>query len=126
MISLNSRLIETNPVLKLAFQFSLEIIEFCSILESQKRFVVAKQLLKSGTSIGANISEAQNAESKADFIHKMKIAIKERSETNYWLLLCQKAYNLNETIGLLQQTDQLYRLLSKIITTAKKSLTKSS
>lgn len=126
MVSLNSKLIENNPVLKLAFQFSVDIIEFCSRLESQKRYVVAKQLLKAATSIGANISEAQNAESKADFIHKMKIAIKECSETNYWLLLCQKGYNLNETIGLLQQTDQLYRLLSKIITTTKKSLTKNT
>lgn len=57
----------------------------------QKKFVIAKQLLKSGTSIGANSVEAQNAESKADFIHKIKIAAKEADETQYWLLLCDFA-----------------------------------
>ncbi len=63
-----------NIIVKLTFEFALEIIEFCEILEANKRFVIANQLLKSGTSIGANVREAQNAESKNDFIHKFKIA----------------------------------------------------
>ncbi|WP_442930316.1 four helix bundle protein [Myroides sp. JBRI-B21084] len=63
-----------NIIVKLTFEFALEIIEFCEILETNKRFVIANQLLKSGTSIGANVREAQNAESKNDFIHKFKIA----------------------------------------------------
>ena len=57
-------------------------------LEEQRKYVIARQLLRSGTSIGANVHEAQNAESKSDFIHKFKIAAKEVEETKYWLLLC--------------------------------------
>ena len=78
---MNKEDIGKNPVLKLAFDFSLLIIEFCERLESTKKFIVARQLLKSGTSIGANAMEAQNAESTADFIHKFKIAAKEGEET---------------------------------------------
>src|SRR5678815_47143 len=80
--------IEQNLVLKLTFDFSLSIIAFCERLEAERKYVVARQLLKAGTSIGANAMEAQNAESKADFIHKFKIAAKEMEETEYWLLLC--------------------------------------
>ncbi len=73
----------SNVVLEKSIQFSLLIIEFTELLESNRKFVIAKQLLKSGTSIGANIHETQNAESRADFIHKMKIAVKELEETKY-------------------------------------------
>ena len=77
-----------NPVLKHSFEFAILIVDYCDKLQQEKRFVVSNQLLKSGTSIGANIMEAQNAESKADFIHKMKIAAKEAGEAQYWLMLC--------------------------------------
>ena len=75
-----------NQVLNLAFEFALSIIEYTEELESRKRFNMANQLFKSGTSIHANIREAQNAESKGDFIHKMKIAAKEAEETEGWLM----------------------------------------
>ena len=65
-----------NQILELSFEFALQIIEFTELLEEKRKFVIANQLLKSGTSIGANVREAQNCESKADFIHKMKIATK--------------------------------------------------
>ena len=81
--------INENLIVKLSFDFSLLIIEFAESLEQKRKFVISNQLLKSGTSIGANIWEAQNAESKADFIHKMKISAKECEETKYWLLLCK-------------------------------------
>ena len=74
-----------NVITKLTFQFALDIIKYCEGLQDDKKFVIANQLLKSGTSIRANIREAQNAESKADFIHKFKIAAKETEETIYWL-----------------------------------------
>jgi four helix bundle protein len=80
-----------NVVVSKSVEFALDIIAFCEALERDKKFVIANQLLKSGTSIGANIHEAQNAESRADFIHKVKIAAKELEETKYWLLLCEKA-----------------------------------
>jgi four helix bundle protein len=78
-----------NQVLNLAFEFALQIIEYTEELESKKRFNMANQLFKCGTSVHANIREAQNAESKSDFIHKMKIAAKEAEETEGWLLLCK-------------------------------------
>ena len=63
-----------NVIVNKSLQFAVEIIRFSEKLEEEKKFVIARQVLKSGTSIGANVREAQNAESKADFIHKLKIA----------------------------------------------------
>jgi four helix bundle protein len=76
---------ENNPVLQLSFEFALDIIAFCELLEHKRKYVISRQLLKSGTSIGANIREAQNSESKSDFVHKMKISAKEADESMYWL-----------------------------------------
>ena len=72
-----------NIIVEKTFQFSLEMIAYCEILYQERKFVVANQLLKSSTSIGANVMEAQHAESPADFLHKMKIASKEANETHY-------------------------------------------
>ena len=82
-----------NIIVELSFQFAVQIIEFSELLEENKKFVLARQILKAGTSIGANIREAQNAESQLDFIHKLKIAAKEADETEYWLLLCKQSKN---------------------------------
>jgi four helix bundle protein len=104
-----------NVILKKSFEFALEVIEFSEILEENKKYVIARQILKSGTSIGANVREAQSAESRADFIHKMKIALKESEETEYWLLLCQysKRYPSNEK--LVDNNKELLKLLNTII-----------
>lgn len=83
--------------------------------------MIANQLLKSGTSIGANVREAQNAESKADFIHKMKIAAKEADETKYWLELTKHSQNYPFNESLLKQITEIEKVLSKIISTSKKS-----
>ena len=110
-----------NIILDLSFEFALEIIELVEILEEKRKYVIAKQLLKSGTSIGANIREAQSAESKADFIHKFKIADKEIIETEYWLLLCKKAKNYptpNEE--LFKKLKSIKNISSKIIISSKK------
>ena len=74
-----------NPLLTKTFDFALLTVTFCQALQNQRNYVIANQLLKSGTSIGANVREAQHAESKLDFIHKLKIASKECEETIYWL-----------------------------------------
>jgi len=79
---------KNNLIVDLSFQFSLDIICFTESLESLKKWNLARQLFKSGTSVGANIRESQGAESKDDFIHKLKIAYKEAEETEYWLNLC--------------------------------------
>ena len=108
-----------NLIVDLTFEFALEIIEFSEELESIRKFVFANQILKSGTSIGANVREAQNAESKNDFVHKLKIAAKEADETEYFLLLCKfsKTYPFNE--ALLEKLKSIIRILSKIISSSK-------
>ena len=88
---MNKEMVRENKILELTLEFSLQIIAYCELLEENRKFVIARQLLKSGTSIGANAREAQNAESKSDFIHKFKIAAKEAEETEYWLILCEKS-----------------------------------
>jgi len=114
-------LLENNPLLKLTFAFSLLVIEYCEELEKEKRFIVAKQLIRSGTSVGANAMEAQNAESKADFIHKIKIAAKEADETQYWLLLCEGSKNYPDCKLLQLKLEEIQKILNKILATAKRS-----
>ena len=80
--------------------------------------MISRQLIRSGTSIGANVKEAQNAESKADFIHKLKIALKEADETEYWLFLC-KGLNYYSPESLIQKLNGIIKLLNRIITTSK-------
>ncbi len=109
-----------NIVVDLSFQFAVEIIEFCDKLFEARKFHVSNQLLKSGTSIGSNVREAQNAESKADFIHKMKIAAKEADETEYWLLLCKHAKSYPDNDHLLELVISIIKILSKIISSCKK------
>lgn len=115
----NNKIID-NLIVKLSFDFSLIIIEYAEILEQKRKFVIANQLLKSGTSIGANIWEAQNAESKADFIHKMKISAKECEETKYWLLLCKHSSQYPNSDNLLEKIEILQKVLNKIISTSKR------
>ena len=111
-----------NLIVKLTFEFALDIIEFSELLESRKKFVIARQILKSGTSIGANVREAQNAESKADFIHKMKIAAKEASESLYWLSVCEKSDIAGFQHELMSEVTQIIAIISKIIISAKKNI----
>ncbi len=117
---MRTKLIENNPLLKLSIAFSLEIISYCEKLNEEKKYIIAKQLFRSATSIGANAMEAQNPESKADFIHKMKIAAKEAGETQYWLILCEKAQDYPKPINLLNKLEELNRILGSIISTAKR------
>lgn len=110
-----------NIIVEKSTQFALHIIEFCELLERNKKNVVARQLLKSGTSIGANIHEAQNAESKSDFIHKIKIAAKELEETKYWLKLSDKAKSYPNCDSLKSEVDELGLILYKILSTSIKN-----
>ncbi|MCF6213276.1 MAG: four helix bundle protein [Flavobacteriaceae bacterium] len=109
-----------NLIVDLTIQFALNIIEYCELLETNKKFVIARQLLKSGTSIGANVHESQNAESKADFIHKLKIAAKEADETTYWLFLCERSKNYPFNKALKPKLESIIKVLSKIISSSKK------
>lgn len=109
-----------NEILDISFEFALLIIEYTEVLEGLRKYVIAKQLLKSGTSIGANINEAQSAESRADFIHKLKIAHKEVFETEYWLKLVKTSkYYPNPDPKLENLLISINKLLNKIISTSK-------
>ena len=107
-----------NVIVDKSIAFSVTVIKYCAVLYKEKQYVIGKQLLRSATSIGANIFEAQNAESRNDFIHKMKIAAKEASETLYWLILCERSFKAYEP-QLRKDLDEIIRILSKIIASAK-------
>lgn len=113
-----------NALVEKSIDFALMVIEFCELLEKKRKFVIANQLLKSGTSIGANVHEAQNAESMLDFIHKMKIALKELEETKYWLILCERAPSYPFENNLKKGVDELRLIMYKIVSTSKKNLKK--
>ena len=113
-------LLETgNRIVNLTFGFSLKTIEYVELLEEKRKFVIANQLLKSGTSIGANIREAQYCESKADFIHKFKMAAKESEEIEYWLLLCKYSNSYPFEENLLEEVKEIQRIINSIINTSK-------
>ncbi len=108
-----------NRIVDLTFEFSLKMISFSEKLESLRKYTIASQLLRSSTSIGANVREAQNCESKADFIHKFKIAAKEADETEYWLLLCKHSDNYPFEENLLENIREIQRIINSIIHSAK-------
>jgi four helix bundle protein len=112
---------EDNLIVSLTFQFALAIIEFVELLQENRKFIVSNQLLKAGTSIGANVQEAQNAESKQDFIHKLKIAAKETCETQYWLALCKHSKNYPSSDELITKSESIRKVLNKIIASSKRS-----
>ncbi len=116
---MKKEMFEKNPILKLSFDFSLMVIEYCEQLESQRKYIISRQLLKSGTSIGANAMEAQNAESKADFIHKMKIVAKEAEESQYWLWLCEYSSSYPDCGTLQNKLEEINKVLGKILSTSK-------
>ena len=108
-----------NVILRKTIEFSLAIIEYSELLDENRKFVISKQLLRSGTSIGANVHEAQNAESKLDFIHKFKIAAKEIEETKYWLILCRESKKYPDSKYLMERLLEIDKIVTKIIATSK-------
>ena len=108
-----------NLILNKTIEFSLQIIAFSDLLQKINYRIIANQLLRSGTSIGANVWEAQAPESRADFVHKMKIAAKEASETEYWLILCNRSDNYPNCVELLKEVKSIQRIISKIISSSK-------
>ena len=105
-----------------SYSFALRIVKLCRHLTEDKReYVLSKQVLRSGTSIGANVAEATQAQSKADFIHKLSIAHKESFETEYWLSLLRDSDYLNDlkSKSLIEDCCELQKMLSSSIKTAK-------
>ena len=109
----------------LAEEFALKIISLeKNLRESKKEYRISDQLFRAGTSIGANIAESVYAESKTDFIHKLKISQKEANETLYWLrILYKSGYISKEQFeSMSEDAEKLIRILSSVIITARKSL----
>lgn len=107
-----------NKIQILSFNFSLEIIRLYKMLTESKEYILSKQLLKSGTAIGANIEEAIAAQSRKDFISKMSIASKEARETRYWLRLLNESRFVNlDYAQYLLSIDHIINILTKIVKT---------
>ena len=101
------------------FEFSLQIIELYKKLIEEKEFILSKQLLRSATSIGANVVEASAAFSKRDFAHKMSLASKEARETKYWLALLEKSNLTNNNLdSYLKEIDHIINIITKIVKTS--------
>lgn len=109
-----------NAIVTMTIRFALSIWDLAEELQ-KKKFVVSNQVFRSGTAIGALVREAQNGESLKDFIHKMKIALKEADETEYWLLLCIER-NVNTARPCLDNLVPIVRVLNKIISTSNSKL----
>jgi four helix bundle protein len=110
-----------NPIVIKSEAFADQILPFTRAIRKQGDYDIARQILKSGTSIGANVAEAQNPESNADFIHKMKIAAKEASETQFWLGLCQRSQDLPNPGHLEQDIIVIMKILGAIISSSKRN-----
>jgi four helix bundle protein len=114
-----------NVIVEKSFSFSLGILEYCSDLDQRRMYAISRQLVRSGTSIGANIAEAQSAESRRDFIHKLKIADKELHETEYWLRLCQAYSKAPDCTDLLDSILEIKKIINRILITSKSTLQSS-
>lgn len=112
-----------NKIRDLSFEFSLKIISLYKLLVQQNEYVISKQLLKSATSIGANVEEADAAQTKRDFIMKMSIASKEARETKYWLRLLDKSQLIKHDYqAYLADIEHIINILTKIVKTSQLSL----
>jgi len=112
-----------NKIQDLAFDFSLQVIELYKILVKQNEYVLSKQLLRSATSIGANVEEANAAQSKKEFTQRMSIASKEARESKYWLRLLDKSQIIKyDYAEHLKKIDHIINILTKIVKTSQESL----
>ena len=112
-----------NTIQDKSFRFAIRIVNLCRYIQNEhNEFILTKQLLKSGTSIGANVSESQQAQSRSDFISKLNISLKEAYETNYWLRLLHETNFLTseEFQSIIADCNELERLLISIVKTTKK------
>lgn len=113
-----------NKILELSFDFSLQIIGLYKLLIQKNEYVLSKQLLRSGTSIGANIEEAMAAQSRKDFITKMSVDSKEARETRYWLRLLNKSKLIEiDYAPYLTSIEHIINILTKIVKTSQETLT---
>jgi four helix bundle protein len=114
---------QSNPIREKSFSFALMIVGLCRRLQDDREYVISKQLMRSGTAIGANVEEAVSAESRKDFLHKMNLALKEARESHYWLRLLNASDidTKGDVTPFLSSADELIRLLVSITRTISRS-----
>jgi four helix bundle protein len=118
---------KSNAIKDKSYQFALRIIKLYQYLAKEKKeFVLSKQILRSGTAVGALVQEATQGESKADFIHKLSMANKEASETSYWICLLRDSSLIDEKAAqsILKDNNEIIKILASIILTTKTRLKK--
>ena len=111
-----------NSIQEKSFRFAVRIVKLCRYLQTEKsEYILSKQLLRSGTSIGANVSESQQAQSRPDFVNKLNIALKEASETEYWLRLLHETDYLNNAYfdSIFTDCNEVKSLLVAIVKSSK-------
>ncbi|MFA6456283.1 MAG: four helix bundle protein [Bacteroidota bacterium] len=114
-----------NPLRTKSYQFAIAVVNICRILSVEKKeFILSKQMLRSGTSIGANIEEANQAESRSDFIHKLSIANKEAFETHYWIRILRDTdfIDASTALSFLNHCEELIKMLTASINSSKRKL----
>lgn len=117
-------MIKENIIKNKTFEFALRIVKLTRYLMTEhKEFIMSKQLLRSGTSIGANVREAEHGESRADFIHKMSVALKEANESDYWLELLYRSDYITK-VQYVSIHGNLVEILKMLITIVKSSKTR--
>ena len=110
-----------------SFEFALNVIELYKVLKADREFVLSRQLLRAGTSIGANVEEANAGQSRKDFLSKMSVALKEARETRYWLLLLHRSQLVPvDARPCLERVEELIKLLASIVKTTKESVERES
>ena len=118
---------EPQPITERTFQFAVRVVKLCQVLDENPGVArtLARQLIRSGTSIGANVEESQAAQSSADFVHKLEIALKEARETQYWLklLIATELMLESRLLPLLGETQELVKILASIIVKTKQNRT---
>ncbi len=128
MEDIGNRSNRDNPLKKKSFRFAVEITKLCNdLIQNKREFVLSKQLLRSGTAIGALYREAEYAETRLDFIHKLHISLKEANETKYWLDILKETDWIMEDLydPLTADCDELIRILTAVIKTSKSMLSKN-
>ena len=124
-VNMNNNYDKDNIVLNKSFDFALDIIELYKFLKSKNEFVISKQLLRSGTSIGANVEEANAAQTKKEFATKMSLTSKEARETIYWLRLLDKSKLVDSDYkNHITKIDELIRIITAIVKTTQPNLNK--
>jgi len=104
-----------------SYLFAIHVINFCRALQGQREYILSKQLIRSGTAIGALVREAEFGQSRADFSHKLSIALKEANETDYWLSLIEECYAVDEKSGLSNLQKECREIIAILVSIVKKT-----